>query len=164
MNRIFNQKLDLFPEHYKKWDKTFLRLAREISYSSKDPSTKVGAVITNQKNEIISMGYNGFPRKIKDDERLLNRKDKYSIIIHAEINSILFAKRDLEGYTIYTYPFQPCSNCASLIIQSGITRVVSLENNNQRWVDNFNLSSKIFYEAGVDLCLYKPSLIDDSKD
>lgn len=142
------------------WDKRFLKLAREIAGYSKDPSTKVGAVLTNSSNEIISTGYNGFPRKIQDDERLLDRDLKYDIIIHAEINSILFAKRDLTGCTIYTYPFQPCSRCTSLIIQSGISRVVSVENNNERWVDNFRLSSKLFNEAGVELCLYQPYLID----
>lgn len=142
------------------WDIKFLKLAKTISEFSKDPSTKVGAVIANSKNEIISTGYNGFPRKIKDDERLLDRHTKYPIIIHAEINSLIFAKTDLTGCTIYTYPFQPCSSCCGAIIQSGITRVVSVENTNPRWRDNFRLSTDLFWEAEVRLCLYKPNLIE----
>jgi dCMP deaminase len=136
-----------------KWDLRFLDLAALIAEWSKDESTKVGSVIT-KGNNIVSLGYNGFPYKIKDDQRLKNREEKYKIIIHAEANSILFANQDLEGCTIYTYPFMPCSSCASLIIQSGITRVVSYNIKPERWCENFKISENLFKEAEVKLFLY----------
>ena len=49
-----------------KWDNRFLVLAKLIGSWSKDPSTKVGAVIVDQDNKIVSVGYNGFPKNISD--------------------------------------------------------------------------------------------------
>lgn len=136
---------------YKNWDHRFLDLAKFISDWSKDPSTKVGAVICDENNRVISVGYNGFPKNVEDDERLYNREMKYQIIVHGEINAILFANKSVKGCTLYTYPFQPCSRCASLIIQSGISRVVTLKNKCDRWKDDFNLSSNLFKESNINL-------------
>ena len=108
------------------WDERFLSLAKFVSQWSKDPSTKVGAVIANGKI-IVSLGFNGFPSKIPDDEKLFDRKKKYPRVVHAEMNAILFAKRDLTGHSIYTYPLLPCEECAKHIVQTGITRVISPE-------------------------------------
>ena len=44
-------------------------LAKHIGSWSKDPSTKVGAVIVDDKNRIVSVGYNGFPRGVEDSEK-----------------------------------------------------------------------------------------------
>ena len=134
-----------------KWDYKFLDLAGFISKWSRDPSTKVGAVITDTDNRIVSIGYNGFPKGIKDNERLKNRNLKYEMIVHAEVNALLFANTSVEGCTIYTWPFMPCSRCASLVIQSGIKRVVSMKNKDERWDENFELSKKMFLESGVKL-------------
>ncbi|KKM25536.1 hypothetical protein LCGC14_1593980 [marine sediment metagenome] len=107
------------------WDSRYLQLARLVSTWSKDPSTQTGAVITNDKHRVVSVGFNGFPQKIADDDRLQNRAVKYEMIIHAEINSLIFAGQSLEGCTLYTYPFLSCSRCASIMIQAGIKRVVA---------------------------------------
>lgn len=133
------------------WDKRFLDMAQLVSTWSKDPSTQVGAVIVDNKNRVVSVGYNGFPVGINDDDRLHFRSLKYDIIIHAEINAITFSNRSLTECTLYTYPFEPCSKCASMIIQSGIKRVVSKPNTEQRWEDSFQISRKLFNEAGVKL-------------
>lgn len=134
------------------WDKRFLDLAKEISIWSKDPSTKVGAVIVDDNRRIVSTGYNGLPRNIMDSfDRLSNRELKYEMIIHAEVNAILYAKQDLTNCTLYTYPFQPCSRCASIVIQSGITQVVSYVNKEERWKSSFELAIDLFHEAGVNL-------------
>ena len=133
------------------WDKRFLEMAQLVSSWSKDPSTKVGAVITDPQNRVVSVGYNGFPVGISDDNRLNFRSTKYDIIIHAEINAITFANRSLKGCTLYTYPFEPCSKCASVVIQSGITRVVSEPNIESRWEESFQISRQLFQEAGVKL-------------
>lgn len=137
------------------WDKKFLDMAEMVSLWSKDPSTKVGAVIVDNNNRLVSVGYNGFPRGIPDDERLREREKKYDIIVHAEMNAILFANRSVQGCTLYTYPFEPCSRCASVIIQTGIPRVVSYKNKQDRWEENFEISRKLFMEAGVKLEYYE---------
>jgi dCMP deaminase len=132
-----------------KWDIRFIELAKLVGSWSKDPSTQVGAVIVDEKNRIVSVGYNGFPQKISDNERLKDRETKYNVIVHAEANAILFANRDLSGCTIYTSPFQPCSNCSGLIIQSGIKKVVTVKTDNDRWLKDFTLAAQILIEAGV---------------
>jgi dCMP deaminase len=137
-----------------KWDYRFLDLAEFISSWSKDPSTKVGAVITDENNRIISIGYNGFPQDIIDDDRLQDRDTKYKIIVHGEMNAILFANRSLKLCTLYTYPFMPCPRCSSIIIQAGIGRVVSYNNIPERWKDEFELSKTLFKEANVEVTLY----------
>lgn len=133
-----------------KWELRYLEMAKLVSTWSKDPSTKVGAVIVDSDNTVISVGFNGLPRRIQDtDQRLNNRDIKLKMIIHAEINAIITAKRPLNGATIYTYPFMSCSQCAGLIIQSGICRHISYKTNNERWKDSFDLALEMFDEARV---------------
>ena len=147
-----------------KWDERFLDLAQLISGWSKDPSTKVGSVIVDDDRRVISLGYNGFPRGVEDDSRLNVRESKYKIITHAEANALLFAAEPLRGYTIYTYPFMPCSKCAGLIIQAGIKRVVSYTNSNERWYEDFEVSRKMFSEAGVKVNEYAQGFFESLRD
>lgn len=138
-----------------KWDLRFLDLTKLISGWSKDPSTKVGAVIVDGDNRVVSIGYNGFPIGIDDDDdRLNNRELKYKMIIHAECNALMFANTNLVGYTMYTYPFMPCPKCASMIIQSGITRVVSYENKISRWENDFKISRELFHQSKIECLEY----------
>ena len=91
-----------------KWDQRFLELAKLVSTWSKDPSTKVGAVIAHDR-KIISVGYNGFPEGVLDTaERYYDRETKYKYMVHAERNALLFANTSVKGMTLYTYPFMPC--------------------------------------------------------
>ena len=116
-----------------KWDTRFISLAQFVSQWSKDPSTKVGAVIADRHNRIISLGYNGFPARLPDDPAALeDRETKYKHMLHAEQNAILFARRDLTGCTIYIWPLLPCVSCTSVIIQSGLSRVVSISKPSKR--------------------------------
>lgn len=135
------------------WDERFLNLAKHISDWSKDPSTKCGAVITSDKR-IISLGFNGFPMGVKDRiDRLQTREIKYKMILHAEENAIIFSTQSLSGCTIYTWPFPPCANCASKIIQSGITRVVSPTPSGDlldRWESSLTLSEEMYSEVGIE--------------
>lgn len=138
------------------WDEWMLRQASSVASASKDPSTKVGAVITEGKR-LIAMGYNGFPSRIADDDRLNVRDVKYDIIIHAEMNALLFAQRDITGMTLYTYPVLPCSRCASMYIQAGIARVVAPKPSAEfefRWGTSLALARSLFDEAGVELLEY----------
>jgi dCMP deaminase len=138
-----------------KWDVRFLELARFVANWSLDPSTKVGAVISDKHNRVVSIGYNGFPKGIKDDERLNDRETKYKIIVHGEINAITFANRNLENCTLYTYPFEPCPRCAGIIIQSGIKRIVAPINKIDRWENDFKLSRQLFNEANIEIDYYE---------
>lgn len=148
-----------------KWNLRFLRLAREVSTWSKDPSTQVGACIVDQNRRVISVGFNGLPRAIPDSDRILNdREEKYEHIIHAEINALLFAQdRPLSSARIYTYPFPPCSRCAAVIIQAGIRSVVAVTPSaelRERWADSLNRAQAMFDAARVDVALYKPEWLD----
>tara|TARA_R110000868_G_scaffold322391_4_gene583294 strand:- start:2139 stop:2561 length:423 start_codon:yes stop_codon:yes gene_type:complete len=133
-----------------KWDHRFLELAELVSTWSKDPSTKVGAVIVSPDNRIVSLGFNGFPVRVNDDDRLARREVKYKMVLHAEENAILFAGRRLGNCSIYTYPLSPCPHCASVIIQSGIDEVIfPIGEVPDRWKDDMKLALKMFEEACV---------------
>lgn len=135
-----------------KWTYRFLDLAKEVSTWSKDPSTKVGAVIVDHKQRVISTGFNGFPQKIEDkEEDYLNREVKMKKIIHGEINALIFAQRSIEGCTLFTYPFAPCHSCSSIFIQAGITKVIAPNYEPERWKESFTLSKELFKEARVKL-------------
>lgn len=111
-----------------KWDTRFMRLAREIASWSKDPSSKIGAVIVNDDRRILATGYNGFPKGIMDtEERLNNREEKYPRIVHAEMNALmnaLYSGVSLKDSTIYVYGLPICPECTKSIISAGIKRVV----------------------------------------
>jgi dCMP deaminase len=148
-----------------KWDKRFIEMAFMVSTWSKDPSTKVGAVITDNKNRVISLGFNGFPRGCSDSpEKYNNREVKYRRVLHAEANALLFSQRDLTGCSIYVVPMPPCPQCAGMIIQSGIARVVTphpTEEQNRRWGDKIEESWNMFMEANVNIdMLHRYELID----
>lgn len=135
------------------WDEWFLGLAQYVSTRSKDPSTKCGAAIVRPDKTIACVGYNGFPRNIADDPRLLaDREEKYKRVVHCEMNAILTAREPLTGYTLYVWPFLTCERCAVHVIQAGIQRVVAPEASNEhltRWAENFVLARTLFEEAGI---------------
>jgi dCMP deaminase len=132
-------------ENYIGWDECFMRMAHLIAERSKDPSTQAGAVIVNNKNIVVGMGYNGFPRGVRDDfDRYQDQEQKYSYVVHAELNAILNAtiKLDTDYTTLYT-TLSPCRDCAKAIIQAGIHRVVFKEYRS----DPF--TNVMFSEAGI---------------
>lgn len=135
-----------------KWPRRFLGLAHLVATWSKDISTGVGAVITDEENRIVSLGFNGFPRGVHDsDEHQHDREEKLRRTIHAEDNAILFARGRTERCTIYvTHP--PCARCAAKIIQSGIIRVVCRapwQEFRDRWQQEISSAEAMFREAGV---------------
>lgn len=137
------------------WDEYHLNMAREASKASKDPSTKVGAVIVRPDKTVASMGYNGFPAGMDDSpERLTKRDEKYSRVVHGEINAILHAREDLDGYTLYTWPYLPCERCALLVITAGIKRVVAPrcpDEKLERWCIPLEKAKGFFKECGVEV-------------
>lgn len=128
-----------------------IRLAAHISRWSKDPSTRCGAVLFKNKR-IVSLGYNGYPQKCLDDD--FSREYKYTKIIHAEMNAILFAP-DCTGCTLAVWPFLTCDRCAVHVIQAGVVRVVTVRNDNERWAESFDRARKFYAEAGVEVIEYE---------
>lgn len=137
------------------WDRRFLELAKHISEWSKDPSTKVGAVIVDNKRCILGLGYNGFPRGVEDTrERLNDRPIKYQYIVHAEVNAILNSNGNVSGSTLYIYPLFACSECAKVVIQSGISKVITPRVENSRWMESNNIAKIMMTEAGIKIETY----------
>lgn len=131
-----------------KWDNRFMQLAKEIASWSKDPSTQVGAVIVDDKKRIVGIGYNGFPRGVVDDSaRYVDKPIKHSMVVHAEANAILNAVKSVKDCNIYIWPLFTCDECAKLIIQSGIKRVIST---NDRYSPD-KAASIMYKEAGIEL-------------
>lgn len=154
------------PNH--RWDNYFLSLAAATGSMSKDPSTKVGAVIVGPKREIRCTGFNGFPRGIADDKRLNDRELKLKLVVHAEENCICAAARvgaSLEGCTLYLATAEnspkhwegpPCTRCCVSLIQSGIARIVTRNTGVPRpeWQSDNELSFKLLAEAGIIYSAY----------
>ena len=147
-----------------KWDRHFLKLALVHAELSKDPSTKVGSVIVGLDREILSLGFNGFPRGVEDvDTRLQDRETRLQLMVHAEMNAVLAAARNgvrLKGGTLYVAAIDskggiwggaPCIRCTVEMIQSGIAEVVSypLSSVPTRWFSSIEVSIKMLREAGV---------------
>lgn len=156
----FNPKYDvqkrdvLTPEDY------FMSIAVLNSRRSKDPVTQVGACIVDDKGRIVSCGYNGFPNKTEDfswdkpGEKTINSKHMY--VCHAELNAIVNKyDTDVTNCTIYVTLF-PCNDCAKLIIQSQIKKVVYL-NDDKSHKEEYKASRVLFEKYGVDIIEFKPS-------
>lgn len=145
-----------------RWNRFYLGLADYVATASKDPSTQVGAVIVRPDKTVASLGFNGFPRGMRDDPELYSdRTVKYSRIIHAEINAILNAKEPLNGYTLYS-THMPCDRCAVQIVQAGISRVCTWDTKERqdfgdRWACMAQ-AAHYFEEAGVSLSFINRSV------
>ena len=138
------------------WDNRYMAIAKEVAQWSKDPNTKVGAVVVGNKGQILSQGYNGFPRGILDTpERLNDRETKYKFVVHAEMNVIYNATYNgvsLDGASMYVYGLPVCNECCKGIIQVGIKTVyVSKECVEARavWFESWQGSLDMFNECGI---------------
>lgn len=147
-----------------RWDRHFLGLCEHHSRMSKDPSTRVGSVIVGPDKEILSAGFNGFPRGIEDTPERLNDRDmKLKLVVHAEMNALLAAARTgmrLKGCTLYlaatddsglVWGGPPCTRCTVEIIQVGISDIVSypVKAVPSKWHEDLNLSRSLIEEAGI---------------
>ena len=114
---------------YITWDEYFMGIAVLSSLRSKDPSTKVGACIVDSEHKVVSIGYNGMPRGIEEEnlpwEKGEGLESKYLYVCHAEFNAILNTRNGsaLKGCTLYVTLF-PCNECTKAIIQKGIKEVI----------------------------------------
>lgn len=144
------------------WNEYFLNVAEQIKLKSKDENTQIGAVIVGEDNEILSTGYNSFPRGLDDSKPdRQERPEKYYWFEHAERNSIYNAARigvSLRNSTIYLTCGIPCMDCARGIINSGIKIVyckrVCTTNNKEVWDEHQKRSIDMLHECGVEVIYY----------
>jgi dCMP deaminase len=140
-----------------KWDLRFIELAEHISMWSKDKNTKIGAVIVNKSQRIISTGFNGFPIGADDSiEERYHRDKKYFYTEHAERNAIFSAAEkgdSTRDALIYINKYYPCVDCARAIIQSGIKTVICSKPDfkNEKWGESWTISDELFKECGVEV-------------
>lgn len=137
------------------WDEFFMKVALAASERSKDPNTQVGACIADTNHRILSVGYNGTPSALNDDDfpwadnpDPLN--DKHSYVVHAEANAILNYRgslKDMQGATVYVTLF-PCHECAKTLVQAGIGEVVYLDDKYAGTTDNL-IARRTFDTCGV---------------
>lgn len=133
-----------------KWYRRYMQMAELVATWSKDPSTKVGAVVVGRNSRLIAVGYNGFPPGIEDDlERLSDREVKYRLIQHAERNVLDNARFDLAGGTLVTTLY-PCHECAKSIVSRRIAEVVTRRPpEREPWASSARFAQDIFKEAGI---------------
>jgi dCMP deaminase len=152
------------------WDMKYCKLAMHIASWSKDPSKQIGAITVGKQGQILSQGYNGFPRGIEDTLKRLNQKEqKYKYVVHAEMNCIYNACHNgvsLNESTLYVFGLPVCSECAKGVIQVGIRRVVvytpdvSIQHIDPKWLESGKLSFEMFEESQIEFKWYdKTNLI-----
>lgn len=147
-----------------RWDRHFIQLALTHARMSKDPSTRVGAVIVDDDLAVRSAGFNGFPRGIADTPERLNDRDlKLSLVVHGEMNAVLAAARigiSVKSCTLYLactndsgicWGGPPCLRCAVELIQAGICEIVAppFKPGPSKWLTSIEQSRTILLEAGV---------------
>lgn len=143
------------------WHRRFIQMAGLIAQWSKDPSTKVGAILVNPETRtVVATGYNGLPRGVEDrSERMDVRPVKYLWTEHAERNAIFNAARNghaTEGCILYmNFEPCPCADCARALIQAGIVEIVGPDRpfagKGEQWTDNLVVALAMLMEAGVKL-------------
>ncbi len=141
------------------WNEWFLQGVYWIASKSKDPKTKIGAIVVKDKR-IISTGYNGIPHGVDDDIAWRHeRPEKYKWYEHGERNAIYSAAKYgiiTENATLYTNAM-PCADCARGVIQSGIKHVyvhkqfIDLTDSivRDQWKGHHIATKSMLNEAGV---------------
>ena len=138
------------------WDEYFINIAEQVKLKSKDRKTQIGVVVVGKDNEIVSTGYNSFPRGINDNlNERQERPEKYFWFEHAERNAIYNAARigvSTLGTTMYMTCGMSCSDCARAIINSGVSKIVLRKGKGakgDKWNESSIRSIQMFEEAGV---------------
>lgn len=141
------------------WDEYFMSVCLLSEKRSKDPSTQVGACIVNDKNHIIGIGYNGFPNNCNDNDLPWTKNNKnwldnkYAYVVHSEMNAIMNCNSKLTDKCRLYVSLFPCNECAKIIIQSGIKKII-YKNINENNIDINLASKKLLDLAGVTYTQY----------
>jgi dCMP deaminase len=144
------------------WTDYFLEIAEVVKLKSKDQSTQIGAVVVGEGKNVLSTGYNSFPRGLDDSlQERQERPEKYFWMEHAERNAIYNAALEgvsLKNSTIYLTSGLPCMDCARGIVNSGIKVVwckrVCTTKNKEKWEESQKKSLQLLNECGVEVCYY----------
>lgn len=161
------------PKRIESWDEFHMRHAYLAAGRSRDPRTRIGAVLVRRgESDPISSGYNGFPRKCNDSiEMYLDRDIKRARVVHAEHNAILNAARkgiSTVGTVLYTQA-PVCRECAKACIQAGVSEIVCHKQfpsmSHGPWLESCREGARLLEEAGVatrlfDLRLGLKALVD----
>lgn len=143
------------------WNMKFLNLAKHIADWSKD-KTKVGCVITDSNNKVVSVGYNGLPGFIEDsDDILLNKSLKQKMIKHAEHNALEIANN---VYKSFSAPFKlycthisclPC--CAATVFSKNviISDIYFINTGSDNFRKNYCVEEGIDYLLVNDIRLHQ---------
>lgn len=148
---------------YINWDEYFMGIAQLSRQRSKDPSTQVGACIVDSDHKVVSVGYNGMPSGICDNDLPWTDgediESKYLYVCHAEFNAILNTRNgaSLKGCTLFATLF-PCNECAKAIVQSGITELVYLSDKYGETVST-RASKRLLKLAGVKMRRFKGKIL-----
>jgi len=150
-----------------RWVEYFRKLAHTVKLKSKDKNTQIGAIIVGKDKEIISTGYNSFPRGINDEiPSRQERPEKYFWFEHAERNAIYNAARigvSTDGTTMYLNCGIPCADCTRGIINAGIVRIFCERGEHGakgiKWEESAERSWDMLEEAGVEVCFYDNEFI-----
>ena len=144
------------------WREYFLQIAEVVKLKSKDQSTQIGAVVVGEGNNVLSTGYNSFPRGLDDSlQERQERPEKYFWFEHAERNAIYNAARigiPIKNSSIYLTSGLPCVDCARGIVNSGIRTVhckhICTTKNKEKWGESQNKSYQLLLECNVDVIFY----------
>ena len=137
-----------------KWNLRYFSLALEVATWSKDPNKQVGAICVSPDKRSMVTGYNGFPVGIEDSDKLLgDKKLKNLLMVHAEANCIVNSSQVLRGWTMYVTK-APCLNCAKLMINARIERVMC-PNPGGSWKDDQLMAIGLLTEAKVKVEYYE---------
>ena len=127
------------------WHEYFFTIMEAASLRSKDPETRVGAVIVDSNNRQIAMGYNGFPPGIREEDGRWDRPTKYDFVVHAEMNAIFNSHQSVKGCSVYL-PFWPCKDCAKNLAAAGISTINILSDYYKS-----DIAELIFKESGINV-------------
>lgn len=141
-----------------RWDLRYIELAGVVGTWSKDPSTKVGAILVRPNNSVASTGFNGFPPGWNDDPALYrDREYKYRHVVHAEINALNFFGQPAPGFTLYT-SFPCCAECVAVAGERGVQRIVAPPLPGGRpadwtaeWIARMEAASRVAARIGVSM-------------
>ena len=144
-----------------RWVEYFRNLPHQVKLKSKDENTQIGAIIVGKDKEIVSTGYNSFPRGLKDYEKeRQERPEKYYWFEHTERNfNIQWFSRigvSTKGCTMYLscgVPFRLSRG----IINSGIIRIFCERGDvtkSKHWEENYDRSWTMLERNGIDIQFY----------
>jgi dCMP deaminase len=140
------------------WRK-LLKIAYSEAKKSTNPATQNGAVLVDDKGNVVLSATNSFPDGIEETKERQIKPLRHKFSVHAEKNVLYRAARlglKTKGLTMVC-PWAACSDCAQAIIQTGIRRLVTHKqalDKSGHWQENIRLAFSMLHEAGVEIVVF----------